>query len=329
MIVENKLTDNFDRDFPYLRLSITDVCNFSCSYCLPDGYKKGKCNGFMNKNEILRIVRAFAGLGTWKIRLTGGEPTVRPDFINIANDISKITGIKKLAFTTNGYRLYDNAQKYYDAGLRAINISIDSLNANKFKIITGHDRLNEVLDGVNASINAGFETVKINTVLLKGYNDDELDNLIDFVADKPVSLRFIELMRTGDNQDYFQKHHLSSSLVTEKLLGRGWHSIKREDGAGPAVEFKHKDSAGSIGIIAPYSKDFCKGCNRLRISAKGALHLCLFGELGYSLREYIQNDSQIEDLQNKIRELMSFKRSSHFLHDNNSGATPHLASIGG
>ncbi len=323
------IADDFGRTFPYLRLSVTDVCNFSCSYCLPDGYKKTGCQPFMTQAEIVRLVKAFAALGTWKIRLTGGEPTVRKDFIDIAAAVNEVPGVRRLVFTTNGYKLPDRAQEYYDAGLRAINISVDSLRPGQFKHITGHDRLHEVLDGVQASFEAGFESVKLNTVLLKGLNDTELDEFIDFVENKPVSLRFIELMRTGNNQKYFEEHHLPGTAVTEKLLERGWRVRPRIEGAGPAQEFEHPDSSGTIGLIAPYSKDFCKSCNRLRVSAKGALHLCLFGEGGYSLREYLQSDDQIEELQEKITSLMSFKRSAHFLHKGNSGVREHLASIGG
>lgn len=323
------IADGFGRTFPYLRLSLTDVCNFSCSYCLPDGYKKTGCQNFMSRDEVVRLARAFAALGTWKIRLTGGEPTIRKDFLEIVSAVNAIEGVHRLAFTTNGYKLPERAQEYYDAGLRAINISVDSLRPEQFKSITGHDRLHEILDGVQASFEAGFESVKLNTVLLKGLNDNELDQFIDFVEDKPVSLRFIELMRTGDNAKYFEAHHLRGTAVTEKLLERGWSLRPREDGAGPAQEFEHKGSAGTIGLIAPYSKDFCKTCNRLRVSAKGAMHLCLFGEGGYDLRGLLQSDDQQEELQNKILDLMKFKVSAHFLHEDNSGVRDHLASIGG
>jgi len=324
-----QLADSFGRRFPYLRLSLTDVCNFRCTYCLPDGYKKTGCTAFLDQAEILRLVRAFAALGVWKIRITGGEPTTRPDFIEISQQISVLPGIQKLAFTTNGYKLPQRAQSYYDAGLRAINISIDSLDADGFKTITGHDRLGDVLDGLNACFEAGFERVKINTVLLKNLNDTELDDFIDFVGNKPVSLRFIELMRTRDNQAYFQEHHLPGTYVTERLLSQGWRQKPRVEGAGPAVEFEHPQSAGTIGLIAPYSKDFCKSCNRLRVSAKGDLHLCLFGEGGYSLRPLLQADDQQEELEDKIMTLMNFKKSAHFLHEDNSGVRDHLASIGG
>ena len=324
-----QIADNFGRRFSYLRLSITDVCNFRCSYCLPDGYKKTGCEPFLSRAEILRLAAAFAGLGVWKIRLTGGEPTIRPDFIEIASSLAVLPGIRKLAFTTNGYKLPERAEAYYNAGLRAINISMDTLQGRKFETITGHDRLGEILQGMQECLRLGFEAVKINTVLLKGMNDSEIDDFIDFVADKPISLRFIELMRTGENSLYFAKHHVPGNCVTERLLARGWHIKERGAGAGPAVEFGHKDSIGTIGLIAPYSKDFCKTCNRLRVSAKGNLHLCLFGEGGYALRPLLQSDEQCEELQDKIMSLMNYKKSSHFLHDGNTGATPHLASIGG
>ncbi|MFA5593371.1 MAG: GTP 3',8-cyclase MoaA [Micavibrio sp.] len=323
------IADNFGRRFPYLRLSVTDVCNFRCSYCLPDGYKKTGCESFLSRAEIVRLAAAFVKMGVWKIRLTGGEPTVRPDFLEIANDIASLSGVGKLAFTTNGYKLRERARDYFDAGLRAINISIDSLEARQFEKITGHDRLNEILDGMKECFRAGFQTVKINTVLLKGMNDGAIDDFIDFVADKPISLRFIELMRTGENGNYFAAHHLPGTHVTEKLLERGWHVQPRTEGAGPALEFGHGASMGTIGLIAPYSKDFCKTCNRLRVSAKGNLHLCLFGEGGYALRPLLQSDGQCEELQDRIMALMNFKKSSHFLQEGKTGATPHLASIGG
>lgn len=323
------ISDDFGRRFPYLRLSITDVCNFKCSYCLPDGYKGTGCESYLSQDEIVRAVTGFARLGVWKIRLTGGEPTVRPDFIDIARAVAGIAGIRKLAFTTNGYKLPERAQKYFDAGLRAINISIDSLKGSQFAAITGHDRLEEILEGMNECLRIGFHAVKINAVLLKGLNDGEIDDFIDFVEDKPVSLRFIELMRTGENGRYFEKHHLPGARVAERLAARGWQLQPRADGAGPAQEFAHDGSKGTIGIIAPYSKDFCATCNRLRVSAKGNLHLCLFGEGGYALRPLLQSDDQSEELQAKILSLMHYKKSAHFLHEGNSGATPHLASIGG
>ena len=328
------IEDSFGRVFPYLRLSITDICNFRCSYCLPNGYQKpeeekGKKNVFLTPDEIENTARAFAEMGMWKLRLTGGEPTLRKDFIEIVERLNAIEGIEKLALTTNGYKLPDRAEAFYKAGLRAVNISTDTLDPKKFKDMTGHDRLGDVLKGVDACLDAGFEAVKINTVLLKQFNGDELDSFIDFVADKPVTLRFIELMQTGENMQYFRDEHLPGTAVQQRLTDRLWNRLDRADGAGPAVEYTHPDSKGKIGVIAPYAKDFCATCNRLRIEARGKLHLCLFGNGGYDLRPLMQGPEQREELQDKIMDLMKFKRSSHFLHDGDTGSRQHFASIGG
>ena len=328
------LEDNFGRRFPYLRLSVTDVCNFRCTYCLPNGYEKpeedkGRKNVFLTRPEIGRIIRAFAAMGTWKIRITGGEPTLRKDFTPIIEDVAATEGIEHIAFTTNGYRLPERAEEFYNAGLRAINISLDTMNAGRFKELTGHDRFNEVIEGIDAAFDAGFDPVKVNTVLLKGINDDQLDEFLDFIRHRPISLRFIEFMRTRDNVQYFLQHHVSASKIRERLAEQGWQELPRKPGAGPAVEMTHSDYAGTIGIIAPYARDFCSTCNRLRISARGALHLCLFGDGGYNLRHLMQSDDQRQELQDKLLELMQFKRATHNLHEGDPGARKHLASIGG
>lgn len=323
------IEDSFGRTFPYLRLSVTDVCNFRCTYCLPNGYQKTHDGTFMTVPEIRRLVQAFAGMGTWKVRLTGGEPTVRPDFCDIAQTVSQVAGVRKLAFTTNGYKLPERAREYYASGLRSINISIDSLNSSRFQEITGHARLDEILAGIDAVFDVGFENVKINTLLLKGLNDDEIDGFLGFIKGRPLSLRFIELMQTRDNLEYFRQHHMSATTVHEKLSAGGWRIMPRPDGAGPAVEYAHPDYQGTIGIIAPYAKDFCATCNRLRISARGQLHLCLFGEQGYDLRHLLQRDDQIEELQQTVQNLMARKKATHFLHDGNPGMRQNLSSTGG
>ncbi len=323
------LSDNFGRNFPYLRLSITDVCNFSCSYCLPNGYKKcGKAN-FLRIEEIERLVDVFAQLGVSKIRITGGEPTVRKDFTQIAALISSHPKINNVAFTTNGYRLRENAQKWRNAGINNINISIDSLNEEKFFSVTAHNRLKEVLEGVDEAIRVGFEKIKINVVLLKNINDDEIDDYLNWAKHAPISIRFIELMQTGDNLAYFQKYHLPANIISEKLRQNNWRLKKKDITAGPAQEFEHEDYQGSVGFIAPYSKDFCKNCNRLRITAKGDLRLCLFGTQGVSLRHLLQDDEQKPLLKKLIKSQLAFKCSSHFLGLGLTGDTAHLAAIGG
>ncbi len=323
------LEDRFGRSFPYLRLSITDICNFRCRYCLPDGYRRVGKPSFLQPPEIGRLVDGFAELGVRKIRLTGGEPTIRRDFVEIASLISAHPSINRLGLTTNGYRLRDRARKWRDAGLTHINVSMDSLDADRFHAITGHDRLREVLEGIDAALQTGFKQVKVNVVLLKGVNDRELPDFLSFAQSTSVGIRFIELMQTGDNGDYFRKYRLSTDGIEKQLLKTGWTMTPRAFDAGPARTYSHRDYRGSIGLIAPYSRDFCKGCNRLRVTATGDLRLCLFGSQGTSLRHLLQDDAQKPLLKRLLRDQLAFKRSSHFLALGDTGITPHLASVGG
>ncbi len=324
------LRDTFGRSFPYLRLSITDVCNFRCQYCLPNGY--GGCQEkpqFLRLDEIERLLNAFGACGVQKIRITGGEPTTRKDFTEIIRLVSAHPAIAQTAFTTNGYRLKDGAQQWREAGARFINVSVDSLKPSRFHEITGHDRLNDVLAGIDAALTAGFEALKVNVVLLKGVNDGEVGDFLAWAKRMPISIRFIELMQTGDNMDYFQKYHLSADVIRNRLLQEGWTHQPRTPAAGPAQVYTHPDYHGSIGLIAPYSTDFCKGCNRLRVTSRGDLRLCLFGNSGVSLRHLLQDDEQQPLLEQLIKSQLLHKRSSHFLAFGDTGSTTHLASIGG
>ena len=323
------LIDPHGRRFCYLRLSITDVCNYRCQYCLPNGYQKTTQAPFLTVHEIENLVAGFAGLGVWKVRLTGGEPTVRQDFADIAARVSSQPGIRRVATTTNGYKLAENARLWRDAGISEINVSVDSLIRQRFADITGRDHLHKVLDGIRAAQNAGFERIKINTVLLKGVNDQELDAFLAYVRTEALSVRFIELMETGTNKAYFERHHIAGADIRDRLSALGWTARAREEGAGPAQEFEHPDHAGRVGIIAPYSKDFCTTCNRLRVTATGNLRLCLFGNGGYSLRPFLQHQGQRDELQQTLVSLLEQKAPTHLLHFHQTGATPHLASLGG
>ena len=323
------LTDPHGRSFSYLRLSITDVCNYHCQYCLPDGYQKTDAQSFLTADEIGNLVSGMSELGLWKVRLTGGEPTVRKDFAEIAARVSSTPGIRRVATTTNGYRLAENAQFWRDAGISAINVSVDSLDRQRFADITGHDHLYKVLDGIAAARAAGFDSIKINTVLLRSINDQELTSFLEWIRHEDLSIRFIELMETGTNKDYFNRHHISGQEIQNRLITLGWTMRTREEGAGPAQEFEHPDFKGRIGIIAPYSKDFCNTCNRLRVTARGKLHLCLFGNGGHSLRHLLQNRDQQSELQATIAGLLEQKAPTHLLHFHKTGTTPHLASLGG
>lgn len=325
-----RLTDPSGRRFEYLRLSLTDVCNFRCTYCLPNGYRKpARRAPDLSPDEMVRAVAAFARLGLWKVRLTGGEPTIRAEFSEIASRVAAVPGIRRVAMTTNGYRLAAHAAEWRAAGVSAINISVNSLDPARFAAITGHDRLGEVLRGVEAARTAGFDAIKLNAVLMRGVNDDELDAIVAFVRANDLSLRFIEVMRTNDNAAFFAERHVPGQTVIDALERSGWTRLPRAAGAGPAVEFAHPEARGRIGIIAPYAQDFCATCNRLRLSAEGKLHLCLFGDGGLDLRPLLQADDQIDELVARIVALTAQKAPAHRLHEGNSGATPHLASIGG
>ncbi|MBP9777588.1 MAG: GTP 3',8-cyclase MoaA [Rickettsiaceae bacterium] len=324
----SQLKDTFGRKFYYLRLSITDLCNFRCNYCLPDGCGHIKPN-YISINEIKNLCTAFAELGMNKIRLTGGEPTLRKDFIEIVKVINSINNINTIALTTNAYKLEKYALDYVAAGITNINISMDSLDQDIFKEITGHDKLKSVKSGIQAVIDAGCKNIKINAVLLKGYNSHTLNDFLYWIKDKHISVRFIELMQTGTNKAYFDKHHVSASFIENSLLKENWTIAKRQINSGPAIEYEHKEYKGKIGIIAPYSPGFCDSCNRLRVSSQGELYLCLFAELGYSLRSLMQNENQKETLKNAISKVLLMKERSHDLLNGKYGNNQHFAAIGG
>ncbi|QFI54976.1 GTP 3',8-cyclase MoaA [Aeromonas simiae] len=323
------LEDGHARRFHYLRLSVTDVCNFRCTYCLPDGYRPEGRKSFLDQAEIARVVRAFAAMGTRKVRLTGGEPSLRRDFTDIIRIVAATPGIEQVAMTTNGYRLRERAAEWREAGLTNLNVSVDSLDARQFHRITGEDKLTEVMAGIDAALAAGFARVKVNAVLLKGLNDHELSTFLDWIKTRPIELRFIELMQTGEMDALFTRHHASGEAIKGQLLAAGWVQQLRAIDAGPAQVFHHPDYLGGIGLIMPYSKDFCAGCNRLRVSSVGKLHLCLFGDDGVALRDLLAADEQQEALMERVHMVLGHKLASHRLHQGNSGTTPHLASLGG
>ena len=327
------LQDSFGRRFPYIRLSITDVCNFKCGYCLPNGYQKDKSDNrtFLSVEEVQRLAKGLSELGVSKIRLTGGEPTVRKDFFDIVKILKQNSGIKKTVITTNGYKLDQLAEQIIESGLDGINISIDSLDKNKFRQITGHDRLDEILRGIEKLQKLNFKNIKINAVLLKGLNnsDKDFNEWANFLKSNEVDFRYIELMQTGDNLDYFKKYHVSSKVFIDYLNENNWIIQTLGKDSGPSKNYINPDFKGKFGVIAPYSKDFCKSCNRLRITSRGDLRLCLFGNTGINIRHLIQRDDQIEELKDLILKQLNFKKESHYLELGETGLTKNLSVTGG
>ena len=322
------LVDPAGREFSYLRLSITDVCNFKCVYCLPNGYQCDHDRDFLSLNEISNTIKAFAHHGIKKVRITGGEPTLRKDFIDVIRAAKDTTGISQIAATTNGFSLQKNINDWVNAGLSAINVSIDSFDPRMFNSITGHDKFASVMRGIDAAVDSGISSVKINSVLMRQYNASELDTFLSWLKHRPVTIRFIELMQTNDNKDFFDANHLSGESIKTKLLQKGWQLIIQGASAGPAQEFSHPDYQGNIGLIMPYSNDFCSTCNRLRVSSLGNLHLCLFSEEGISLREHMNSDSN-EALIALLSRYIKTKKPSHLLQQGNTGITTNLSMLGG
>ncbi|MBS0296449.1 MAG: GTP 3',8-cyclase MoaA [Proteobacteria bacterium] len=322
------LSDGFGRRFHYLRLSVTEVCNFRCTYCLPDGYRKAGPQDFLSVDEAGRLVSAFADLGLKKVRLTGGEPSARKDLDAIIARVAAVPGVEKLALTTNGWNLADKAEAWRAAGLSHLNVSVDSLDPGTFERLTGHARLDQVLAGVDRALDLGFQAVKLNAVLMRD-TAEGFAAFADFVRERPVAVRFIELMRTGDNAELFRAQHLSGLVLKDWLTANGWRPRERGFDDGPAIEYEHPRHAGRLGLIAPYAPGFCDSCNRLRVTARGKLRLCLFGDGGIELRDLLQSDTVRPALLARIIDSLGAKAAGHRLHENDPGATRHLAQVGG
>ncbi len=323
------LADSYQRRFHYLRLSVTERCNFKCTYCLPNGYQKKDCEPDLSLAEIEILIQAFVKLGIRKVRLTGGEPTLRRDIIEIAQVLVAQRGIEEVALSTNGYRLSSIAGPLLRAGVSAINLSLDSLDPENFKAITGTGRLNQILAGLEQALSLGFQKVKVNLVLLRGQNSHELAFFQDWIRHRPISVRLIELMQTGENTLFFKQRHLSLDSIRQELIQTGWCLNPKKLTDGPAQVYSHPDYRGTIGLIAPYSPGFCEGCNRLRVTSKGALKLCLFGEKQESLRDCLGDISLQETLLQRVQTLVAGKPISHFLHDGRVGNTLNFSGIGG
>jgi len=241
------------------------------------------------------------------------------------------SNIPKITMTTNGYQLNKIAKQLHDVELDGINISIDSLNRETFRNLTGHDRLPEILEGIKTLQKLDFKNIKVNAVLLKGINDSEKDfeAFANFVENNKIDFRFIELMETGDNSDFFKKNHVSTKFFKDYLEKNKWVYQTHGKYAGPSINYINPEFKGKFGLIAPYSKDFCKTCNRLRITSRGDLRLCLFGNTGTSIRHLLQSDNQKEELVDLIISQLRLKKESHHLELGETGITPNLSSTGG
>lgn len=291
------LQDRYGRQLNYLRVSVTDRCNLRCVYCMPEDMKFQPLRQLMTDQEILTLVGMMAELGVTKIRLTGGEPVVRPNLVEIVRSIKQLPGIQEISMTTNGLLLPQLAEPLARAGLDRVNISIDTLNPAKFKTITRWGDLDAVWAGLEAAEAAGLQPIKINAVVTRGFNDDEVVELARLSLDRPWQIRFIELMPFGSEAGFAQESVVSSvesRATIEAALGP-LHEVPGYDGRDPARPYRLAGAVGSLGFISSVTEPFCAGCNRLRLTADGSLRLCLLrdGELDMLtlLREGMDTDA--------------------------------------
>lgn len=309
-------TDSFERKIDYLRLSVTDRCNLRCTYCMPEGgVPKLDHSEILSYEEILTLANVAVGMGISKIRITGGEPLVRKDILTLCSKISRIPGIRSLSITTNGVLLPVFAQGLYEAGIRRINVSLDTLKPEKFAAITRHDRFAEVWEGIAAADRAGISPIKLNAVVLRGVNDDEIEDLARLTLSYPYHVRFIEHMpfRVGEREGGENKF-VAALEILERLKRVAPLSVCDESQSnGPAVHYRFRDAPGKIGIISPVSDHFCPSCNRLRVTAEGKLRTCLFSTEETDLREALRNKLPAETLSEIIRAAIARKPKKHEL----------------
>jgi cyclic pyranopterin phosphate synthase len=292
-----QLIDQFGRTVDYIRLSITDRCDFRCVYCMSEDMTFLSRDEVLSLEECARLVKVFVNLGVSKVRITGGEPLVRKNALWLFEEVGKLTGLKELVLTTNGSQLEKQALALKNAGVKRINISIDSLKAERFKKITRTGDLNKVLAGLQAGIDAGFDGIKINTVLMRGSNDDEAADLVQFAIDQKIDISFIEEMPLGE-VDHTRESTFVSNADTLKLLQSKYSLLpSTESTGGPARYWRVANSHTKIGFISPHSHNFCESCNRVRITCKGELYLCLGQEdkvdLMPLLRQFPDNDAPL------------------------------------
>ena len=308
----HQLIDAFGRTVDYIRLSITDRCDFRCTYCM------GEEMSFLPRDEVLsleecaRIVKAFVSLGVSKVRITGGEPLVRKNAIWLFEEIGKMSGVRELVTTTNGSQLEQQAEALKQAGVKRINISLDSLNNARFKAITRVGELEKVLRGIQAAKKVGFDNIKLNTVLMRGINDDETLELVQFAIDQKIDISFIEEMPIGD-VNHQRNDSFVSNTETLSTIQAAYPMISSSlNTGGPARYWQVENSSSKIGFISPHSHNFCEACNRVRISCKGELYLCLGQEDKIELMPILRaHPNDDEHLIQAIIDSMSIKPKGH------------------
>ena len=325
-----ELIDTYGRRIKYLSLSVTDRCNLRCSYCMPaGGVAKLQHSDLLSYEELYRVASACVEQGIVKIRVTGGEPLVRKGLTEFLKRLSGIPGLKELVLTTNGIMLEELAQPLRDAGVARLNISLDSLQPETFSQITRGGDLNRVLRGIEAAEKAGFPPVKINMVVMRGVNDQEILDFAALSLDKAYTIRFIEYMPTLQDREWDAQAMPGSEILSRISERYNLLPLVGAEMAGPARNFKIEGGAGAIGIITPVSGHFCKSCNRIRVTAAGRVRGCLFSEQGVDLKPLLAGDDQ-EPLRETVRRIVTEKPGQHHLTEEGEEKTRvNMSRIGG
>ena len=309
------LSDRYGRRLTYLRLSVTDRCNLRCVYCVPQAdFSLFPHEEILTFEEIVSVCHAFAIAGTKKIRLTGGEPLVRRDILRLAESIVRIEGIEKVCLTTNGTRLVEYASGLHEIGVRHINVSLDTLKREKFMRITGRDEFDKVWRGLELLVDKGFSPIKVNFVVMKGINDDEIADMAGLAREYPFDIRFIEFMQVGKGSAWTPSSFIGSDDVrklieqsfAEKLLPCNHNKC-----SGPATMFKFRGWAGRIGFISPLSNHFCHACNRIRMTPDGKLRLCLFSDKEMDMKSLVRKGAGSDELVSFIRSAVLAKPENY------------------
>jgi cyclic pyranopterin phosphate synthase len=307
----NALTDRFGRVHNYLRISVTDRCNLRCLYCMPEeGVEFADSSDLLSFDQIEEIVRTAAALGVTKLRLTGGEPLVRPGLSGLVERLAAIPGISDIALTTNGLLLASQAEALKKAGVNRVNISLDTLDSSRFKFIARRGELKRVFEGIEAAARVGFEPIKLNCVLLKGVNEDEIAAFLQMAYDQPLHVRFIEYMPIGHADENWKKHYLPLSRVLEiaRDMGFEYEDLDGMKGNGPSEDRRIKGGMGSFGLIHPISDHFCQQCNRLRLTADGHIKPCLYWVDELDVKPALGDETALLEL---FRKAMDVKPLNH------------------
>ena len=328
---DGRLADGYGRSVHYLRISVTDRCNLRCIYCIPGDMEWLPRGEILSYEEIVRLARIFTGVGVRKIRLTGGEPLVRSGVAGLVASLAALPGVEDLALSTNGILLAEQAATLRKAGLRRVNVSLDSLNPGKFREITQGGEIGKVLAGIDAAIASGLEPVKVNVVAARGFNDDEAADFARLTLERRVVVRFIEIMPLGDTSEFQSERFVSAAELKERI-GRAGKLEPRDgvEGSGPARYFRFRGGEGVVGFITPMSHTFCETCNRVRLTASGRLRLCLFGDDEIDLRSALRAGADDEEIRRLIRFGMTIKPESHHLQHGEAGCGLRaLSQVGG